>query len=156
MSGYQAYRMRIAIVNGPNLAHIGVREPQIYGAKSMDNLWQELAQQYPQIELCYYQSNHEGELLDYLYALHADGVHGIVLNAGAYTHTSIALLDAIRAITPPVIEVHLSNIYAREQYRHHSMIAPACRGVISGFGIDSYRLAVIALLRIAESGEMHR
>lgn len=144
---YQRYSMRIAIVNGPNLAHIGVREPHIYGANTWDNLWEALAESFDGIEFSYYQSNQEGSLIDYLYQASQQGVDGIVLNAGAYTHTSIALLDAIRAIPPPVIEVHLSNIYAREPYRHQSMIAAACVGSISGFGLDSYYLAVSALYR---------
>lgn len=142
---YQLYSMHIAIINGPNLANIGKREPEIYGSQLMDELLKGLQSDFPMVQFSYYQSNHEGELLDFLHD-QARAVDGIVLNAGAYTHTSIALLDAIRAIAQPVVEVHLSNIYAREPFRHHSMIASACVGVIAGFGLDSYRLAVSALL----------
>lgn len=142
--------MQIAIVNGPNLGNIGLREPHIYGTRSMDAMLLSLGEEFPEVEFVYYQSNHEGALIDFLYA---DGqrMDGIVLNAGAYTHTSIALLDAVRAIAQPVVEVHLSNVYARESFRHQSIIAPACVGVIAGFGVDSYRLAVLALMMRLET-----
>lgn len=135
----------IAIVNGPNLGRIGRREPEHYGSRSFDDYLLHLRTQYPELELSYYQSNCEGALIDYLYHLDDEGVDGVVLNAGAYTHTSVALLDAIRAIAPPVVEVHLSNIHARESFRDQSLIAAACLGVVTGFGLESYRLAVEAL-----------
>lgn len=138
--------MHIGIVNGPNLGRIGSREVDVYGLRTMDSLLNELRNTYTNLSISYMQSNHEGELIDELYRLSDGTACGIVLNAGAYTHTSIAILDAIRAINPPVIEVHLSNILARETYRHNSLIGCACLGTISGFGLDSYRLAVEALL----------
>ena len=137
--------MKYFIINGPNLNLLGTREPGIYGARSFDDYLAELRAQYPTVELTYFQSNHEGDLID---KLHEVGftADGIVLNAGAYTHTSIALHDAIRAITTPVIEVHISNVHQREEFRHRSLLSAACRGVICGFGLDSYRLAVEAML----------
>ena len=139
----------ILILNGPNLNLLGRREPGIYGARSFEAYFEELCQQYPDVELTYFQSNHEGALID---KLHEVGftADGVVLNAGAYTHTSIALHDAIRAITTPVVEVHISNVHQREEFRHHSCISAACRGVICGFGLDSYRLAVEALVKSEE------
>lgn len=139
--------MWIEIINGPNLQRLGTREPGIYGTTSMDDCLEALHACYAdRLRLTYYQSNHEGALLDRLYELDEAGVSGIVLNAGAYTHTSLALADALRAITPPTIEVHLSNVYQREPIRHTSLLSPACRGVITGFGTDSYRLGVESLL----------
>ena len=137
--------MKILIVNGPNINLLGKREPSIYGAQSFDDYFAELKIFYPQVELEYFQSNVEGEMIN---KIHEKGFEydGIVLNAGAYTHTSIALQDAIRAITAPVVEVHISNVHAREEFRHKSMIACACVGVICGFGLYSYRLAIDALL----------
>ena len=137
--------MKILIINGPNLNLLGRREPGIYGARPFGDYLEELRKQYPDVEISYFQSNCEGELID---KLHEDGfiLDGIILNAGAYTHTSIALGDAIRAISTPVIEVHISNVHQREEYRHKSMISSACMGVICGFGLDSYRLALEALL----------
>ena len=137
--------MKIQIINGPNINLLGKREPSIYGAVSFDAYLETLRGAYPDLELAYYQSNVEGELINQIHACGFSPV-GIVLNAGAYTHTSIALSDAIRAVPAPVVEVHISNIHAREPYRHVSMIAAACRGSIAGFGLDSYRLAVEALL----------
>ena len=137
--------MKIQIINGPNINLLGKREPGIYGNQSFDDYLAALKQQYPQVEIAYYQSNCEGNLIDKLHEVGFD-CDGIILNAGAYTHTSIALQDAIRAIQSPVIEVHISNIYAREEYRHKSMISCACKGVILGFGLDSYRLALEALI----------
>jgi 3-dehydroquinate dehydratase-2 len=136
--------MKIQIINGPNLNLLGAREPEIYGSLSFEDYLQELIAFYPEIEISYFQSNTEGELIN---KLHETGFSydGIVLNAGAYSHTSIAIHDAIKSITTPVIEVHISNIHARESFRHHSMIAGACKGVIVGFGMDSYRLAVEAI-----------
>ena len=138
--------MKIQIINGPNINLLGKREPGIYGARSFEDYLVELRQSYLDVELDYYQSNCEGELIDKIQEV-GFSVDGIVLNAGAYTHTSIALQDAIRSITSPVIEVHISNVHQREEFRHRSMIACACMGVICGFGLDSYRLAVEALLK---------
>ena len=137
--------MKILIIKGPNLNLLGVREKGIYGDSSFESYYQTLKARYPQVEFDYFQSNHEGALIDEIHRQGFD-VDGIVLNAGAYTHTSIAIADAIRAVKSPVVEVHISNVHSRESYRHVSMIAPACKGVIAGFGLDSYRLAVEALL----------
>lgn len=137
--------MNILIINGPNLNLLGKRERSVYGDSSFETYLSKLRAQYPQYQIDYFQSNIEGELID---AIHKNGfgqADGIILNAGAYTHTSIALSDAIRSVTVPVIEVHISNIHARESYRHVSMIAAACKGSIIGFGLNSYRLAVEAL-----------
>lgn len=137
--------MRIQIINGPNINLLGKREPSIYGAVSFEEYLLILRKRYPEIEILYYQSNIEGEMIN---KIHEVGFNfdGIILNAGAYTHTSIALQDAIRAVTTPVIEVHISNVHARESFRHVSMISSACLGVICGFGLDSYRLAMEALV----------
>ena len=137
--------MKIQIINGPNINLLGKREPGIYGARSFEDYFMELKSRYPEVEFEYYQSNVEGEIINKLHEVGFD-YEGIVLNAGAYTHTSIALQDAIRAISSPVIEVHISNVHQREEFRHKSMISCACVGVICGFGLDSYRLAVEALL----------
>ena len=137
--------MKIQIINGPNINLLGKREPAIYGSQSFDDYLVVLKQAYPQVEFEYFQSNIEGEMINKIHQIGFD-YDGIVLNAGAYTHTSIALQDAIRAVTSPVIEVHISNVHAREEFRHRSMISCACLGVIAGFGMDSYRLAVEALL----------
>ena len=136
---------RIEIINGPNLNKLGVREPGIYGTRSFEDFLGELRQRYPDVELGYYQSNHEGDLIDRIQAV-GDTADGIVLNAGAYTHTSVALHDALRSVTAPAIEVHISNVHQREEFRHRSLISAACRGVICGFGLDSYRLAIEALV----------
>ncbi len=139
--------MKILIINGPNLNLLGVREPDIYGKKSMDACMDHLVKTFPDVTLCYFQSNVEGELINKLQEV-GFSYDGVVLNAGGYTHTSIALHDCIRAITTPVVEVHISNISCREEFRRHSMIGPACIGTIQGFGLDSYRLAVDALKAI--------
>ena len=138
--------MRIQIINGPNINLLGKREPSIYGAVSFEEYFRKLVSQYPEVEFAYYQSNVEGEMINKIHEI-GFSFDGIILNAGAYTHTSIALQDAIRAVTAPVVEVHISNVHAREEFRHRSMIACACRGVICGFGLDSYRLALEALLK---------
>ena len=138
--------MRIQIINGPNINLLGKREPGIYGAESFESYLEKLRADYPDLSIDYYQSNIEGKLIDKIHEVGFDDT-SIVLNAGAYTHTSIALQDAIRAVTAPVVEVHISNVHKREEFRHHSMISCACVGVICGFGLDSYRLAVEALLR---------
>ena len=137
--------MRIQIINGPNINLLGKREPSIYGAVSFEDYLVTLRNLYPQVEISYYQSNVEGEMINKLHEVGFD-YDGIVLNAGAYTHTSIALMDAIRAIHTPVIEVHISNVHKRVEFRHKSMISCACLGVICGFGLDSYRLGIEALL----------
>ena len=140
--------MKILIVNGPNLNLLGQIEPGIYGSESFEACLEGLCQRYPDVEIDYYQSNVEGLLIDKMQEagfLSKEPVDGIVLNAGAYTHTSIALHDCIRSLKAPVIEVHISNVHQREEFRHHSMISSACKGVICGFGLDSYRLAIEAL-----------
>lgn len=137
--------MRILILNGPNLNLLGKREPGVYGNRGFNDYFEELQGRFPAVQFEYYQSNIEGELIN---KLHEVGFtyDGVVLNAGAYTHTSVALQDAIRAIPAPVVEVHISNVHQREEFRHKSLISCACKGVICGFGLDSYRLAVEALL----------
>ena len=137
--------MKIQIVNGPNLNLLGVREPGIYGSESFESYLTKLREQYPDVEIEYYQSNVEGELINKIQEV-GFSFDGIVLNAGAYTHTSIALHDCIRAIKCPVVEVHISNVHQREDFRHHSFISAACKGVICGFGLNSYRLAIEGLL----------
>ena len=134
---------KIVIINGPNLNLLGKREPEIYGDKSFEVYLEELKKEFPDILLDYFQSNSEGDIID---KLHQTGFSsdGIVLNAGAYTHTSLAIADAIRSIKTPVVEVHISNIFARETYRRHSFLSEACKGCIIGFGLGSYRLAVIS------------
>lgn len=132
---------RIQIINGPNLNLLGKREPAIYGDASFEGYLEKLRKRYPQCEISYYQSNIEGEMINKIHEVGFD-YDGIILNAGAYTHTSIALHDAIKAVTTPVIEVHISNVHARESFRHVSMISPACKGIVIGFGLDSYRLAL--------------
>lgn len=135
--------MKIQIINGPNLNLLGIREPDVYGNNTFVSYLDELRRTYPDVELSYFQSNVEGEIIN---RLHETGFssHGIILNAGGYTHTSVAIRDAIKAISAPVIEVHITNIHAREAFRHHSLISAVCRGVIAGFGTDSYRLAIEA------------
>lgn len=136
--------MKILIINGPNLNLLGKREPEIYGNKGFDAYYESLTKIYDDVEFDYYQSNVEGFIIDALHA--ADGKYdGVVLNAGGYTHTSVALADAIGGIDVPVVEVHISCILAREEFRHKSLIAPKCAGSIMGFGLDSYRLGVEAL-----------
>ena len=137
--------MNIHIINGPNLNLVGRREPEVYGNRSLDQYLQELAGQFPQHSIDVFQSNIEGEIVDRLQAVGFDTDCGIVLNAGGYTHTSVAIADAVAAITAPVVEVHISNIYAREPFRHKSLLSPVCRGIIAGFGLDSYRLALLSL-----------
>ncbi|MBO4851092.1 MAG: type II 3-dehydroquinate dehydratase [Prevotella sp.] len=137
--------MNIQIINGPNLNLLGVREPGIYGSSSFESYLPQLRQRYPDVELGYYQSNIEGELINHMQEV-GFTCDGIILNAGAYTHTSVALHDCIRSLKAPVVEVHISNVHQREEFRHHSMISSACKGVICGFGLNSYRLALEALL----------
>ena len=137
--------MKIIIINGPNLNLLGVREKNIYGGSSFEDYLIKLQEEYKSEHIDYYQSNVEGEIIN---KLHQTGFtyDGIILNAGGYTHTSVSIADAIKAIKTPVVEVHISNIFARESFRHVSMISPNCKGIISGFGLDSYRLAVESLL----------
>ena len=145
--------MKIQIINGPNLNLLGKREPGIYGQMSFEEYLPLLQARYPDVEISYFQSNVEGELINKMQQVgtpysSSDGevVDGIVLNAGAYTHTSVALQDCIRSLKSPVIEVHISNIHQREEFRHKSLISCACKGVICGFGLDSYRLAIEAII----------
>ena len=137
--------MKILVLNGPNLNLLGKREPEVYGSKTFEDYFAELQFAFKDIELEYYQSNIEGELIDKLHEV-GFSYDGVVLNAGAYTHTSVGLGDAIKAITTPVIEVHISNTHQRESYRHVSYISPVAKGVILGFGLDSYRLAIQSFL----------
>jgi len=139
--------MKIQIINGPNLNLLGTREPGVYGNMSFEDYLMQLRAKFPEVEINYYQSNVEGELIN---KLHETGFSfgGIILNGGAYTHTSVAIADAIAAINTPVVEVHISNIYAREEFRHVSMTGKNCRGVITGLGMDGYRLALEHLIKI--------
>lgn len=132
---------KLLIINGPNLNLLGKREPEVYGSMTFEAYFETLKKRFPGVDLSYYQSNVEGLLID---KIHEVGFHfdGIILNAGAYTHTSIAIADAIRAIKTPVIEVHISNVHTREEFRHHSFLSAACKACIVGFGLDSYRLAI--------------
>lgn len=136
---------RIQIINGPNLNLLGVREPGIYGNSSFESYLPTLRGLFPDVQIDYFQSNIEGEMINKMQEA-GFSYDGIVLNAGAYTHTSIALLDCIRSLTTPVIEVHISNVHAREEFRNHSVISAGCKGVIAGFGLDSYRLAVESIV----------
>ena len=135
----------IQIINGPNLNLLGKREPTVYGSQSFENYFEELQVLFPGVELSYFQSNTEGLLIDKIHEI-GFSYDAIILNAGAYTHTSIAIADAIRSITTPVLEVHISNVFKRESFRHHSYLTEACKGCIVGFGLDSYRLAIDAVL----------
>ena len=137
--------MDIIIINGPNLNLLGKREPEIYGTASFSDYFKVLQNKFNSINLHYYQSNIEGELINKLQEI-GFTYDGIILNAGAYTHTSIAIADAIRGITTPVLEVHISNVFARENFRHHSYLSEVCKGVIVGFGLDSYRLAIESIV----------
>jgi len=137
--------MKILILNGPNLNLLGKREPSIYGNSTFDEFFETLKMKYGNIELHYFQSNVEGEIINKLHEV-GFSFDGIVLNAGAYTHTSVAIGDAIKGIETPVIEVHISNVHAREEFRHTSYIAPNAKGVIAGFGLQSYELAIQSFL----------
>jgi 3-dehydroquinate dehydratase II len=147
-------RKPVFILNGPNLNLIGEREPEIYGAGTLASIEQELRELASRsgLEIVFRQTNHEGVLVDWIQeARH--GASALILNAGAYTHTSIAILDALRALSAPVVEVHLSNIFKRESYRHHSYVSPAATGVICGFGAQGYRLALSAVIEFIELSE---
>jgi 3-dehydroquinate dehydratase-2 len=138
--------VKIIIINGPNLNLLGKREPDIYGDITFEEFFEDLKDIYSgEVQLSYYQSNIEGELIDKLQEV-GFSYHGILLNAGGYTHTSVAIRDAVAAIKTPVIEVHISNIYAREEFRQHSVLSGVCRGIISGFGLDSYVLGLDSFL----------
>lgn len=137
--------MKLIIINGPNLNLLGKREPELYGNQTFDNYYQELKKKYNSIDLDYYQSNIEGELIDKLQEV-GFSYDGIILNAAAYTHTSVGIADAVKAITTTVIEVHISNTFAREEFRHHSFLSPNVKGIIIGFGMKSYELALQSFL----------
>jgi 3-dehydroquinate dehydratase-2 len=141
--------MKILIINGPNLNLLGKREPSIYGENSFENYFKELQQEFNEIQFEYYQSNVEGELINKLHEV-GFSYAAIVINAGAYTHTSIGIGDAIAGINTPVMEVHISNVYAREAYRHESLMAKNCAGVITGLGLNSYRLAILHFISIQQ------
>ena len=133
--------MQILILNGPNLNLLGKREPEIYGAETFEDYFQHLQVKFPDHDLSYFQSNHEGALIDKIHEVGFD-FDGIVFNAGGYTHTSIALADAVKGVTTPVIEVHISNIFEREEFRHHSYLTPVCQAHYMGHGLDGYRMAI--------------
>ena len=133
--------MKIEIINGPNLNLLGKREPEIYGRQDFDSFLESLRKMFPDVTIGYYQSNVEGELINRLHEV-GFSADGIIMNAGGYTHTSVAIADAIASISVPVIEVHLSNVYAREEFRHHSLMAAKCRGVMAGLGLKGYELAL--------------
>jgi len=137
--------MKISIINGPNLNLLGKREPEVYGSQTFEDYFTALKSKYPQVELTYYQSNIEGELIDKIQEF-GFSFDGIILNAGAYTHTSIGIGDAVKAITTPVVEVHISNTFSRESFRHQSYISSNAKGVILGFGLKSYELAIESFL----------
>jgi 3-dehydroquinate dehydratase-2 len=144
--------MRIQIINGPNLNLLGVREPEIYGKRAWQDYLKVLRTRFPKVRIDYYQSNLEGEIINKIQEVGFDR-DGIVLNAGAYTHTSVAILDAIRSVSTPVVEVHITNVHQREDFRRRSLISPGCLGFIGGFGLDSYRLAIEALIDKASEAE---
>ncbi len=133
--------MKINIINGPNLNLLGKREPEIYGSETFVSFFERLSKLYPQLDLNYFQSNSEGAIIDKLHDIGFSS-DGIILNAGAYSHTSLAIADAIKAIPSPVVEVHISNVFARESYRHHSWLSANCAGVIVGCGMEGYQLAI--------------
>ena len=137
--------MRIQIINGPNLNLLGIREPEIYGKRAWEDYLKELRTRMPNVRIDYYQSNLEGEIINKIQEVGFDR-DGIVLNAGAYTHTSVAILDALKSVTTPTVEVHISNVHQREEFRRKSLISPGCLGVICGFDLDSCRLAIEALI----------
>ena len=137
--------MKLIIINGPNLNLLGKREPEIYGSKTFEDFFKELQLKYKEIEISYFQSNIEGEIIDKLHEVGFD-CDGIILNAAAYTHTSVGIGDAVKGITTPVVEVHISNIHAREEFRQHSYISPNASGVLFGFGLKGYELAIQSFL----------
>jgi len=133
--------MKIQIINGPNLNLLGKREPEVYGSQTFEDVFKDLKKRFPSIDLQYYQSNVEGEIINKIHEV-GFNFNGIILNAGAYTHTSVAIHDAIAAIKTPVVEVHISNVYAREEFRHKSLITSKCVGLITGLGMEGYALAI--------------
>lgn len=137
--------MECLVLNGPNLNLLGTREPDTYGTRTLDDIEADLAAQFAAVTFQFEQANGEGALIDHLHAAHEEGIDGVVFNPGGYTHTSVALRDAVAAIDPPVVEVHLSNVHAREDFRRTSRIAPVCEGQMSGFGPAGYALAVRAI-----------
>lgn len=139
--------MNILVINGPNLNLLGTREPEVYGSQTLEDIEDGLRKAFPQVRLTFFQSNHEGAIIDRLQTAQGEKIDGIVLNAAAYTHYSYAIRDAIAAITVPVIEVHISNILMREEFRKQSVTAPVCKAQISGFGTDGYRIAVETLIQ---------
>jgi len=144
--------MKLIIINGPNLNLLGVREKSIYGEESFEDFLKELKSNYSNVEIDYFQSNIEGEIIDKIQEVGFD-YDGIILNAGGYTHTSVSIADAIAAIETQVVEVHISNIYAREEYRHVSLLSKNCKGVIAGFGLNSYRLAIESIILTSSAGK---
>ncbi|NLJ06337.1 MAG: 3-dehydroquinate dehydratase [Sphingobacteriales bacterium] len=144
--------MNIFIINGPNLNLLGTRQPDIYGNRNFSDYLEELRKKYPDTEINYFQSNHAGEIIDKLHEI-AFTTDGIILNPAAYTHSSLAIADAVAAIRKPVVEVHLTNIYARDNIRHQSMVSRYAKGVISGFGLDVYELALNALLKLLNKAD---
>lgn len=139
--------MKIAIINGPNLNFLGIREPHIYGKETLEDLMHDLNDQFDFVEFAFLQSNHEGEIIDFIQESFFDGFDGIVINPGAYAHTSIAIADALKSVPVPAVEVHISNVLQRESYRQHSYTAASCKGVISGLGLKGYEYAVRYLLQ---------
>lgn len=137
--------MKIQIINGPNLNLLGVREKSIYGNQSFESYFETLKEKYPSIGLFYYQSNVEGEIINKIHDVGFD-FDAIIINAGGYTHSSVAIADAVSAVSADTIEVHISNVHAREEFRHKSLLSPVCKGVITGFGLDVYRLAIESVL----------
>lgn len=138
--------MKISIINGPNLNLLGVREPSVYGNRTFDDYLVELKQAFPQVEFDYFQSNIEGEIIDHIQQV-GFSYDGLVINAGGYSHTSVAIHDALASVNTPAIEVHISNIYAREEYRRHSLLSDACKGIVCGLGLEGYRYAVQYFLK---------
>ena len=134
--------MKLLIINGPNLGNIGHREPEIYGHEDFESYLESLKKEFPEHEIHYFQSHHEGEIVEKIHSADAENYNGIILNAGAYSHSSYAIRDAVAAISLPVVMVHISNVYARENFRHENVIAANCKGVVTGFGLKSYELAV--------------
>lgn len=144
--------MKFYVIHGPNLNFLGIREPEVYGGDSLEAINTEIKNfaKENKVDVYFFQSNHEGEIIDTIQKAHRENVDGIIINPGAFTHYSYAIHDALKGITPPAIEVHLSNIHAREDFRKNSVTAPACKGQISGFGADGYILGLIALKKIAK------
>ncbi len=142
-------KRQILIINGPNLNLLGKRQPEIYGHRGFEDYFQQLSELFGEASLTYFQSNHEGDLIDKVQEV-GFGFDGIVINAGGYTHTSVALADALSAVPAPAVEVHISNIHAREAFRHHSYLSPVCKGMICGLGLKGYELAVRFLLELPE------